>query len=272
MQLRKIELEELKDVVYSIFCSFADFCDENGLRYYLFGGTLLGAVRHKDFIPWDDDIDVCMPRPDYEKFIDLTRNSPWKHYEVKQYTQTFIKMVDNRTVFYERLVKDKLRVESAFIDIFPIDGVADDIAERRKHFGRMSKLIRVLNYRICDWKKMFAEAKEKNKRTKLKMMTLSAIASLAPVSFIQKKIDGVAQTFRYEDSKKIGVSVWGWGEKDVLDKAESEKRVKLPLRDREFWCQGCYIESLTKKYGDYMQVPPPEQRPQFHGEVYWIEK
>lgn len=272
MQLRKIELEELKDVVYSILCSFADFCDENELRYYLFGGTLLGAVRHKDFIPWDDDIDVCMPRPDYERFIELTRNSPWKYYEVKQYTQTFIKMVDRRTVFYERLIKENIRAECVFIDIFPIDGAADDITQRQKHFRKMSKLIRVLHYRICDWKKVFAEAKEKTTQKKLKMMTFSAIALLASVRFIQKKIDRTAQTYRYEDSNKIGVSVWGWGEKDVLDKAESEKRVKLPFRDRKFWCQGCYVESLTKKYGDYMQVPPPERRPQFHGEVYWIEQ
>lgn len=272
MSLRKIELEELKEIVYSILCSFTDFCDENGLRYYLFGGTLLGAVRHNDFIPWDDDIDVCMPRPDYERFIELTKISPWKYYQVKQYTQTFIKMVDSRTVFYERLVKNNLRAESVFIDIFPIDGAADSVAERERHFRKISKLKKCLVYRICDCKALFSEAPNKTKSIKTRMMIYSFVAAFIPYRSIQRKIDAVAKTFAYEESNKIGVSVWGWGEKDVLDKKHSEERIKLPFRDREFWCQGNYVESLTKKYNDYMCLPPVEERPPFHGEVYWKEQ
>ena len=272
MALQKIEMEELKDIVYEILCSFADFCEENHLRYYLFGGTLLGAVRHGDFIPWDDDIDVCMPRPDYERFIELTKASPWENYEVKQYVQTFIKMIDKRTVFLERLVKEQLRKESVFIDIFPIDVAADDFAERKRHFKKIAALLKVLVYRICDYRLQFSEAKNKTKFRKMIMMVFSAIVSVIPYRSIQKWINDIAKVYKYEESRKISVSVWGWGEKDVLDREQSEKGIKMKFRDREFWCQGCYVESLTKKYGDYMQVPPPEKRPPFHGKVYWIEK
>ena len=75
--LKKIQQEELK-----MLRAFTEYCDINKLRYYLAGGTVLGAVRHQGFIPWDDDIDVIMPRPDYEKFIELTQSNMCEQYEV----------------------------------------------------------------------------------------------------------------------------------------------------------------------------------------------
>lgn len=107
-EIQKLELDILKE--------FHEFCIKHDLVYSLMGGTMLGAVRHEGFIPWDDDIDVSMPRPDYDKFIDLTRNNLSNIYEVysvetrKDYIHPFAKIVDNRTVLFEKNVRDKYRM------------------------------------------------------------------------------------------------------------------------------------------------------------------
>ena len=115
-------------------------CREHGLRYYLWAGSMLGAVRHQGFIPWDDDMDICMPRPDYEQLM-----AHWKEwlpapYEVISaendltYPYPFAKIEDASTTVLER--PDFPFLEGIYIDVFPIDGVPTDEKERQKHFKR----------------------------------------------------------------------------------------------------------------------------------------
>lgn len=267
MKKEYLSLSELQNILYDILKAFADFCDKNGLRYYLFGGTLLGAVRHNDFIPWDDDIDVSMPRPDYERFIELTRNSPWEYYEVKQYTQPFIKMVDKRIIMEERLLKESLKHQNAFIDIFPIDGLPNSKRKQKKHFKLLKLTKRLLVYRIIDTKKIEHSVLWKKIIVKL----LSKI--LSPINFLKFRdsLNNKAKIYSYSDSEDVSVSIWGWAEKDISRRMDLEKRVAIKFRDSEFWCQGDYKETLKKKYGEYMKLPPEDKRPPFHGICYWKE-
>ena len=147
--MRAINSDELKSIQLDLLQKTADFCENNGLRYFLCGGTLIGAIRHKGYIPWDDDIDIAMPRPDYEKFVrifNLTQN----YYQVMSietdpdYAYAFAKVYENRTVLKElhypgdafgvyidilydnRTVLKELHYKGSigvFIDIFPADGV-----------------------------------------------------------------------------------------------------------------------------------------------------
>lgn len=124
--MKKIETEEMKKLELDMLIDVAKFCDENDIRYYLSGGTLLGAVRHKGFIPWDDDIDISMPRPDYLKFVS-TYNGSSEFYQVQsienndKYWRTFAKVFDTRTYLKEDAIRMPKDGNGVFIDIFPID-------------------------------------------------------------------------------------------------------------------------------------------------------
>lgn len=263
-----LTLKELQDILYDILKAFAKFCDDNGLRYYLFAGTLLGAVRHHDFIPWDDDVDVSMPRPDYERFIELTKDSPWEYYEVCQYTQPFIKMVDKRTVMKERIVKDKLNTQSVFIDIFPIDGLPDSEKRQKLHFKKIRRYIRFLVFSIVDSKKVAKETNESLLKKCCRNM-IYTFFSIFYYKHMRDALNNAAKQYPYSESDYVSVSIWGFEEKDVSKRVELEKRIAIPFRDSEFWCQGDYIDSLKKKYGDFMKLPPEDKRPSFHGICYW---
>ena len=128
--MKEIGIEELKRIQIGILKHLDAFCNENNLKYFMCGGTLLGAVRHKGFIPWDDDIDIMMKREDYDKLIELypkNDNSNFKlfSYELdKSFPYPFAKMDDFRTIFEEE-INDSYKI-GVNIDIFPIDYITED--------------------------------------------------------------------------------------------------------------------------------------------------
>ena len=147
--MKQIELPEMKAIEIAILDCFDSFCRENGLSYSLAGGTLLGAVRHKGFIPWDDDIDVLMSRENYEKLQSLAASFP-NPYQVnsihtetnrrKPYLYTYTKIVDTRTLLVEK--PDELDYETGiYIDVFPLDGQPTDSDEIEARYEKTKKMI-----------------------------------------------------------------------------------------------------------------------------------
>ena len=156
--MQELSLKEIQIIALNLLLQFKTICEERKLRYSLGGGSLLGAIRHKGFIPWDDDIDVMMPRPDYEQFINYCKHNivPFKiiTYDiVNGYYGLFTKLSDLSTVMTDSLIKMEYDI-GINIDVFPIDGLGDSEEEAVKIFKKTEIDREILNAVV--WKKYFS--------------------------------------------------------------------------------------------------------------------
>lgn len=284
--MHRITIEEMKKIELDILKDVAAFCDKRGLCYYLCGGTLLGAVRHKGFIPWDDDMDIAMPRNDYEKFL-KTYNNDRNTYKVSgiennpEWHMPFARVENLQTLLYEKTLKEKYRKRHIFIDVFPIDGIPDNHKEE-KFFLLKQKLLGIIANAssFCFFpSRHYSDSKESNVslkntiRTFMKYIAILVFASINTQKMI-KKINSNAKKYIIGSTKDIGfaVFVWNWAfEKSSYDSFKT--RIKFQFEDAKFWGPAGYDEYLTRTYGDYMTPPPPENQVSHHNfEAYLCEK
>ena len=273
--LKPLEMEEIKKIELNILTEFADFCEKNNLKYYLGYGTLLGAVRHKGFIPWDDDIDVLMPRPDYNRFIELTGFNPIKeNLETRLYKAClhpniypFAKLIDNSTIVFEK-GKSKKNISGLWIDIFPLDGYPEDKSKAYALFDKYQKLRKLQDLATTN---PFYINQSLIKKI-IKTLILSPAAKLYGIKKICAKIDLLAQTFSYEDSKALADFTWGDNTEAYILKNELEPSVELEFEGRNFRVPGGWDAYLKRLYGNYQELPPEDQRIPHGFLSYKIEK
>lgn len=245
----KIDIEKQKQVQLDILLCVDKFCRENGLRYSLGGGSLLGAVRHKGFIPWDDDIDIMLPRPDYDKFIqgfvgvhpDLTcgayeNDSTWPY--------PFCKVYNNKTYWKEYGFKMALGI---FIDVFPIDGYPGDENKIRSYISKLEFWKYLLVRKALDngtWKRFF----------------FNPLMTLLPLSFLQKKVKGILVEYAFETSRFVGASLGPYREKECYPHIIFDEYIDMEFEGDLFMGIKEYDVYLRQHYGDYMELPPIEDR------------
>lgn len=255
LSLREIQLAEL-----DILIEFDKICRKNNLKYSLSSGTLLGAIRHKGFIPWDDDIDVEMPRPDYEKFIELINDKKVDlkaGYELvvdrgNEAKYPWIKILDTSYETKSQILNDGY--SGLFIDIFPVDGYSKDISKSLKNHKKVQKLRRLLAYNYLTLNN-FSSVK------KLGRKLYSLYAKLHKPYKLVEKINKISVSYPYEQAAFAGV-VYFKSPKILgsFSKEEIENTIDVEFEGYNFSVYECYDKYLSLIYGDYMKIPEGADR------------
>ena len=250
--LRRLQLTQLE-----ILKIFDGFCREHDLKYSLYAGSLLGAVRHQGFIPWDDDLDVCMDRADYDRFLKLWPEHPVVGYVLqnkensKYYDQSFTKLRKDHTTFLQDEWEIGNHHTGIFLDIFPVDRIPNGTWNQRIFKARC------MLYQLMT--REFVPPKG-NPIVKLGAgVILACVPKLLRPKLRSRMLKQITKYNADPTLERVCIETLGSLRKRYApDLADSF--VKLPFEDGEFWCFAGWHDHLERKFGDYMQLPPAEER------------
>ena len=261
------DISEIQQMELGIMEYIHEVCQKIGVKYFLAYGSLIGAVRHQGFIPWDDDMDICMLRDDYEKLQDYLIAHPDERYEVMSYKNNinyvypFMKVQDNHTY----LVEEDVRIDSdmgIYVDIFPVDGYEDDQAFKDK----MTKIIKKRQLSCYTFKGI----------TNTKSVVNSIIRYISVIIFYftntnkyVAQIDELAKSRKVEDYELVDYVIYKDMNKPVWKREWLEQVESGSFEGKEFMIPKHYHEILTSDYGNYMQLPPVEQQVSHHDFKLW---
>ena len=267
--LKEISLAEKKQIMLSIMDEIDAFCTENKLTYFLVGGTLLGAVRHKGFIPWDDDMDIGLPRKDYERLIQSFQSKSGR-VRIEDYRNTpgyiwpIAKAVADDTVMYEQ--HNRRRPIGVNIDIFPFDGFHGSEAQIRRRVLKVSALKNMLALKHLQPDRQCSFLKN---AVTLMGRVLYLIPDRVLIGAIQHASINMAD---YADCDYVCCFTGSYGMGEI-NRAENFYTTETGLFEgRLFRIPVGYDSYLTGIYGDYMTPPPIEKQVTHHmAEAYWKE-
>ena len=263
-----IAQDECRQIQLSIMQQIDDICKNNQLNYYIAYGSLLGAIRHKGYIPWDDDIDIIMPRADYRKFLNLIKKRQVKmddrfyliDSDQENYYYPFAKMVDNRTV---AKMEDNLTEHGIWIDIFPIDGLPNNFLAKL-HIN----LCLFLRATVISMTTDFTASDLGGKSVVKKV--LNTLAQAVGMQRINRFEEKVMQKYSDRNTKYVACLFSPYGQREKVEASVLFQATVLLFEGKYFQAPANWDEFLSRVYGNYMELPPEEKR-RTHRIVAWYK-
>ena len=259
--MKELSFDEAKTIELDILLHISDFCKKNNLHYFLAYGTLIGAVRHKGFIPWDDDIDINMPRQDYNWLIEnYNKINPNGRYQLispysKEARHSFVKIIDTYTVKIEEGIDYNDRYLGVDIDIFPLDGQPNSDEKFNRWYNKLMRVYRIYFYCKIDQSTSF------KKRTAIPLLRLLYNGGRNAL----KKAEKLHKKYPYEKSKYIGAVECMFNSRgNRYQKEWFDHAIEAEFEGHLLWIPCGYNQILTQVYGDYMKLPPKEKQVSHH--------
>ena len=257
------DIKEIQKISLDILKYIDKVCKENNIQYFLAGGTALGAVRHKGFIPWDDDIDLMMTRPNYEKFLEVMDKTEHPQYKAlycdekfPNYFYGFTKVVDLSTELHEAtyITCDQLGI---FVDIFPIDGAPKNAEKIIKQYNRIKSLLN-----IASLKSFLPSTKGKLKN--ICKLIIYPFIKLFGWKLWHKKRVNLIKKCDFNKCEHSTIYEGMYKLKEIMPKSIYDDVIYVQFEDDKFPILKDYDKYLSSIYGDYMTPPPKEKQITHH--------
>lgn len=263
----ELSLREIQMALLAMLQDFDAFCKANGIAYTLAYGTVLGAARHKGFIPWDDDLDLYVLRDDYERIIDLLQDDSIAFRKKYSYicernsTCPFLKILDNSIIAEDVAMAgyDGIGITSLWLDVFPLDPVYDNPQLQKEQFEKSKHLQNLYFY-----SRMRSEHEDMSLSRRLKRF----VARVYGTKNVVKRMHAFARSKRV-NTGVVGDLIWcPYSNGDAMHAVDISQPAILEFEGDEYPVPKDYDDYLSKVYGDYMRLPPEDKR-RNHGLKCW---
>lgn len=260
-----MSLQEIQSVNLEMMKDIHTFCVEKGINYSLAYGSMIGAIRHKGFIPWDDDIDIMMTRPDFERFSREYKNTKGYVLSSVYDEDTYInytRVFDSHT-WVTHCPKSAKYATGIWIDVFPIDCISEDAVVSRKQFQEL----RHFTIAVEKWRKNLTRLEKPGIMGKLKSCVRLAqllLTNKGSFPYWHQRICDICKEYPFGSTGKcsslVCVEANRNDKQEIFSVEDFKEYILMPFEDSQFYVASGYDHILTTIFGDYMQIPPKEKQ------------